>query len=169
MEQPSNPMQQAAAPQPEPQVQPMAATPDPKGKSKNLILIIILVILLAVSGGLGYLYYQERQKASDPLAAATEEAQALKEKVGVHILLPSDEDPAIATIIDISKLKEQNPDFYANAENGDKLLVYSNKAILYDPDGDIILNVAPIIRPQGDEGLETTTNDTETTDTETTE
>jgi flagellar basal body-associated protein FliL len=146
MEQPINPMQPNQMAQQHVQ---QTNTPSSGNSSKNMILVLIIVLLLAAIGGLGYLYYTERQKAADPLATANEEAQLLKEKVGELILLP-DEEPAIATIIDINKLKEQNPEFYANAENGDKLLVYSNKAILYDPEGDKILNVAPIIKPSND-------------------
>ena len=58
--------------------------------------------------------------------------------------LPEGETPTVATVSDKEKLKDQQ--FFAAAENGDKVLIYSNarKAILYRPSIDRIIEVAPI-------------------------
>ncbi len=52
-------------------------------------------------------------------------------------------DPTVATIINAESLKSRNP-FYERAENGDHLIVTPTRAVLYDPDKDIILDVIPV-------------------------
>ncbi|PIP65736.1 hypothetical protein COU77_01410 [Candidatus Peregrinibacteria bacterium CG10_big_fil_rev_8_21_14_0_10_49_16] len=64
-------------------------------------------------------------------------------KVSAHFLLPADIQPTVATIIDVEKLREQN-EFYNSAENGNFLLVLPKRAILYDEERDLILDVAPV-------------------------
>jgi hypothetical protein len=78
------------------------------------------------------------------------------------MLLP-DEQPTIATLVDIDALKEENPEFYKNAKNGDLLVIYSEKAILFREDEGKIINVAPVFL----EPTEGTTESTETDDTAT--
>lgn len=147
-----------------PSIQPQQGVRTKKKLNGTAILIALLTVLLIISGVLGYLYLQEKKKTDNPVEAATEETERLKEAVSRHMLLP-DGDPAIATIIDIEKLKGQNPDFYAKAENGDRLLVFKNKAVLYDPDKDLILNVAPIVNPNL-EGDSQVAGESDTADTE---
>jgi len=83
----------------------------------------------------------EQQKAA---AAAQLEITTLIERVGKLIKLPTGEEPTVATVSDPAKLKDQV--FFANAQVGDKVLIYTKarKAYLYDPEGDILLEVAPI-------------------------
>ena len=54
------------------------------------------------------------------------------------------EVPTVATVSDVSKLKNQA--FFANAKNGDKVLIYQNakKAILYRPSSNKIVEFGPI-------------------------
>lgn len=65
--------------------------------------------------------------------------------VGALMVLPVDEAPTIFNVSDSSALKQQQ-NFFANAENGDVLIVYpkSTKAIIYSPSRNIIVNVGPI-------------------------
>ncbi len=72
------------------------------------------------------------------------EINTLIERVGKLIVLPQGEEPTVATVSDPEKLKDQV--FFANAKVGDKVLIYTKarKAYLYDPEGDILLEVAPI-------------------------
>jgi hypothetical protein len=70
--------------------------------------------------------------------------------VKAHIVIPDEPEPTVATIVDIDVLRTQNA-FYNKAENGDHLIVTTERAILYDPDRDVILDVVPVqIRPPTD-------------------
>ncbi len=59
-------------------------------------------------------------------------------------MLPQDEQPTIATVTDLAKLQGQP--FFANAQVGDKVLIYSRagKVILYRPGENKIIELAPI-------------------------
>ncbi len=63
--------------------------------------------------------------------------------VARHIVLPTGEDPALATITDASKL--QTP-FLKQAHNGDKLLIYekSGLVVIYRPSIDRIIGTGPV-------------------------
>ena len=54
------------------------------------------------------------------------------------------EDPTVATVVDPERLRDQP--FFANAKQGDKVLIYTNakKAILYSPESNKIIEVAPV-------------------------
>ena len=59
------------------------------------------------------------------------------------MVLPS-EEPTIATVSNIEALRSQP--FFANAKNGDRVLIYVNarKAVLYDPVNNKIVEATPI-------------------------
>ncbi len=101
----------------------------------------ILALVAAVSAA-GYFYWQYRA-ASDKAEAAKREVAATVKSVSALMLVP-DEVPTLATVSDKSKLSDQ--DFFRNAENGDKVLIYTQakKAILYRPSANKIVDVAPI-------------------------
>jgi Flp pilus assembly protein CpaB len=111
----------------------------------NLILIIVTAASLVTAG---YFYTEVgRIKANPQAELASVAASELKEvvaKVGRLVVLPTDEEPTLATVADPEKLKDQP--FFANAKAGDKVLVYNQaqKAILYDPVQDKIIEIAPI-------------------------
>ncbi len=134
-----------------------------KPKSAGIWSVLSLVFLLAALA-LGFLYFKqssEYKKLKADLAATneqlksssqssstssplSEENQALLKAVGRLLILPTDEQPTIATVADLSKLKGQA--FFANAKLGDKVLIYTNakKAILYRPSEDKIIELAPL-------------------------
>jgi uncharacterized protein YneF (UPF0154 family) len=114
----------------------------------HYVLFIILFLAAVAAGGAGYYYYQKytaaQQLLSNPNLAVERETNDLVMQVGRLMVLPGDETPAVATVTDAEKLKEQ--EFFKNAENGYKVLIYTNakKAILYDPVRNIIVNVSPV-------------------------
>src|SRR5258708_38465356 len=120
----------------------------------NKLLPVLIILTLIGLGSAGYFYfkYQKSQHElqlakTDPSTlqkAAQAEVKNLLAEVGKLIELPSGEDPTVATITDISKLKDQP--FFAHAKNGDKVLIYTNakKAILYDPNAHKVIDVAPV-------------------------
>jgi hypothetical protein len=81
---------------------------------------------------------------ADPNAEVKEQNRQLVDKVGQLIVLPTDEQPTIATVSDLDKLKGQP--FFAHAELGDKVFIYSGakKAILYRPSTNKIIELAPL-------------------------
>ncbi len=120
------------------------ATDEPtkkKGKFKrNLILFVVLLILILG----GYLYITKGMTANN-IEKVNKENLKLVQRVGELMILPQGEDPAIYNIDNPDVLKKEQA-FFANAEKGDKLLLYpkNSKAIIYNPTRNIIVNVGPI-------------------------
>lgn len=84
---------------------------------------------------------EQLQTGNNPESIA--QAKSIIDKVRKHIDIPTDVEPTVATIVDVNALKSRN-DFYKNAKNGDNLIVTPTRAILYDPDKDMILDVVPV-------------------------
>ena len=114
---------------------------------RNLLLGIGLLILVLTPSYYFYSKYQQLKKTQTDSSLAEKESQDLIIKVDKLILLPKGETPTIATVSDIEKLKKQI--FFANAVNGDKVLIYpkAKKAILYDPFLNKIIEVGPLTLP----------------------
>ncbi len=116
---------------------------------KSLAIVgVIIVILLMLASLPAYYFYNQyqsaQQRAKDPTIAAEEQVKSVTTAVGKLLLLPTGEAPTLATVSDKSKLVGQQ--FFANAQNGDKVLIYTNakKAILYRPSSNKIIEVGPI-------------------------
>lgn len=120
----------------------------------NFILFIAIIVVIA----LFVRAEMERRAAEAQLQEKAAELQQLKEtaersgqqvadqvleKLRRHIVLPGDPAPTVATIVDIEQLKQAN-DFYSPAKNGDHLIITQDRAILYDPDRDLILDIVPV-------------------------
>jgi len=128
-------------------------------KSSRSTSIIVLIVVVAALAASAYFYNQyrvEQKKAAELLgkipntADSAKEAALLTESVGKLFELPSGEAPTVATVSDVGKLKNQP--FFASAQNGDKVLIYSNakKAILYRPGTNKIIEVGPVnLAPTG--------------------
>jgi hypothetical protein len=115
--------------------------------NKSLWIILVIVALIITSLPAYYYYNQYKQTQAllqNPKASANVEAKDLIDKVGKLIELPKGETPTIATVSDITKLVGQP--FFANAKNGDKVLIFTQakEAILYRESIDKIIQVAPI-------------------------
>jgi len=108
-------------------------------------LYILIVLILAGTTGFFYWKYRESQDLlNNPTQASEQEAAELTAKVGLLMDLPKDEKPTIISVVDKDKVKTQP--FFTNAENGDKVLVYTvaKKAILYRPLSGKIIEVGPV-------------------------
>jgi hypothetical protein len=106
---------------------------------KNLIYTILSSIVIIIAAV--YFITLYRINRADPNAAIQRETNSLTLKIGRFMELPKGEVPTLATVTDKQKLKGQ--DFFANAKNGDKLLIYqkAKKAILYRPSTEKIIDV----------------------------
>lgn len=122
--------------------------------SKKL-LTLVLVLGLAV---LAFINYQKRVQLASELKKLSvqmeqlqtgnspenvAQAKAIVEKVKKHMTIDGSIEPTVATIVDVNALKSRN-EFYKNAKNGDFLIVTPTRAILYNPDTDMILDVVPV-------------------------
>lgn len=89
-------------------------------------------------------YQKVQQRLNNPTQAAKKDAAETIAAVGRLMLLPANEEPTVMQVTDVSKLKDQP--FFANALNGDKVLIYakSKKAILYRLTTNKIIDVAPV-------------------------
>ncbi len=116
------------------------AAEKPKMPKGLVMKISIGVVVLAVLAG-GYYFYMSSQS---PEARVAAETQSAVEKIGRLIALPENEAPTLATVTDPAQLKDQP--FFAKAEVGFQVLLYpvSQKAFLYDPKKDIIVEVATL-------------------------
>lgn len=119
-----------------------------KRLNKPLVLVGVVSACAIAAMSVAVYFYVQYQAAQDriqnPTAAAQQEAHQLVAAVGKLMMLPTDEDPTIASVTDRDQL--QNQPFFANAVNGDKVLIYlkSKKAVLYRPDINKIIEVAPV-------------------------
>ncbi|MEK7622053.1 MAG: hypothetical protein AAB415_02645 [Patescibacteria group bacterium] len=108
------------------------------------IIIILSTITITSLVVTGYFYTELERLRTNPQILANNELQDIVVKVGQLIVLPDNEQPTLMTIADPEQLRDQP--FFARAKTGDKVLVYNQaaKAILYDPVGNKIVEVAPI-------------------------
>lgn len=114
-----------------------------KFNKKFILLFVFLVFFIAVTGLAVYFYNQYNSMKNNPDSLVKQEVAQLTQKIGQFMELPK-EEPSVATITDKNKLKDQL--FFANSENGDKLLIFTKagEAILYRPSTNKIITVAPI-------------------------
>jgi len=122
------------------------------------LLVKFLPFLIAIAIGAAGIYYIATNKPellglSKGQEAVQAEIDMLIAEVGKLIALPQDERPTIATVTEVDKIKDQP--FFANAQNGDKVLIYTNakKAILYRPSEKKIIEVGAVnIQQEPQEG-----------------
>lgn len=121
-------------------------------RNKTILTLLTMMVILALAGA-GYMYFQYQKTAQELKKVKTQTAsQSPKEdevkkivaEVAKLARLPQNETPSIATITDVSKLKDQP--FFKDAKNGDILLVFNNsgKAVLYDPKDKKIVDVTTL-------------------------
>ena len=110
-------------------------------RGSTVLLVFALIALLAV---VAFMTFQIVSLRSNPAFQGQAELDKVVSKVGRLVVLPENEIPTLATVTDPEKLKDQP--FFANAEEGFKVLLFSQsrKAILYDPKSDKVVEIAPI-------------------------
>lgn len=120
------------------------------GKTLSVLVILALIVLVVV---LDMRRRQAEQKVmelsmqNDQLAGNEaqnrEAAKQVVEKVRKLYSIPQGVEPTVATIVDVQQLRARNP-FYNKAKNGDHLVVTQDRAILYDPVANKIIDVVPV-------------------------
>lgn len=104
-----------------------------------LVKISFFVILLLAVGSAGYFYYQYQAISKKGVS----EVKQLVETISQFMELP-EETPTLATVTDKTRLEKQL--FFQKAQNGDKVLIFpqAQKAILYRPSTQKIIEVASV-------------------------
>lgn len=97
----------------------------------SFALAIVLIVALLV-------FINNRNKPAN-----LNDINVIMSRVSLLYLMPTDEEPALATVTDSSKLTSS---FANKVQNGDKILFYekNNKAIVYRPSINKIVTVEPI-------------------------
>jgi hypothetical protein len=115
--------------------------------SKSKLIIIFAVLFVALAAVPSVYFYNKYQALSKQVSGGSQpdDVKALIAKVSRHVLLPEGEIPTVLTVTD--KEKSTSKQFFANAKNGDKVLVYmiAKKAFLYDTVADRILEIGPVL------------------------
>lgn len=111
----------------------------------KLFLFFFLFLIMLGSVGTAVFFYMNYQKLKkNPELISQQEVKSVSQAIGQFMELPTDEEPTLATVTDQEKLKDQ--DFFKKAQNGDKVLIYTKaqKAILYRPSTNKIIEFAPL-------------------------
>ena len=106
--------------------------------------MILAAIVIVAFGSTYYFYGEYSALKNNSDKQVQEETAKIIAQVGTLIVLPEGEMPTMATVADPEKLKDQP--FFAKAKKGDRVLIYAKakKAILYNPESNKIVEVAPI-------------------------
>jgi hypothetical protein len=114
------------------------------------VLIILVVVMAAV---IGYLLWDKSQDDDANTANTSEVGSSVDGEVSGEmvdrirdVLIVDDGEPTVYSVVDRQKLLDQNPTFYKAVAVGDKLVVFSDTAVIYRPEMNKIINFAPIKR-----------------------
>ena len=131
------------------------------GKAIGALFIIVLLVLVIVldmrrrqaETKLMELSMKYEQQSGNQ-AQNREAAKQIVEKVRRLYEIPTGVEPTVATIVDVNQLRARNA-FYNKAKNGDHLIVTNDRAILYDPATNKIIDVVPVqIQPAAQAGAQ---------------
>jgi hypothetical protein len=100
-------------------------------RNSRLIITVLVLIILALTGVCAYLFLHYRSANTGQTQA--EQTTALIDWLKQTVSLPANEQPSVATVLDRTKLGDQQ--LAVEARNGDTLLVYAKakRVILYRP------------------------------------
>jgi hypothetical protein len=114
-----------------------------KRPNTKIIIIVAAAIFVVLAAVAGFFAWQFFSLKSSPNKENDETIAKITGEVGNIYMLPS-EKPTVAQVQDKEKLKDQA--FFAKAENGDYILIYSEAklALLYRQKDRKLVNVGPI-------------------------
>ncbi len=108
---------------------------------------IVLVVLVGVGG-----WWVVNLQSQDDLAAISEnpgakltesQVDAVVARLGKFLVVPADERPSVVVLKDVESLAQQQA-FYKDAKDGDILVVYSSRAIIYDAIANKLVSVSQV-------------------------
>jgi hypothetical protein len=126
--------------------------------AKSNLLLPVLLLLAVAAFGLSFWGYQQTKSQLSALTNPDQktelnqqQTEALLAKVSKLAVLPNEKNPVVATINDVEALSATQ-DFYKDANNGDRLIIFghSRTAIIYDEAHHKIVNIGPIFYTDAD-------------------
>lgn len=123
---------------------------DLRKKRSRLPLVLggmVVVTILALAGYFLIRYRRAQALLANPQEAAKVEVANTVKKLSALVELPSGEEPTVATVTDVEKLRDKP--FFARAQDGDRVVVYTNakRAILFRPSTGKIIEMSSLIMP----------------------
>jgi len=116
---------------------------------KNKFQLLILLAIIILAGWTGWTSWQNKKIKQSQEVIIDQNQYLLSDilsKVKQHVELP-DDMPLMAVIDNASALKSDQA-FYAEAQNDDILLIFTDKAIIYRPDADLVVNIGQVVFAQ---------------------
>jgi len=110
------------------------------GNTKKYAVITFIIMLSLISSFLFFQYINLTSKENNTEQDNTTDIVA---KVRGIAILPN-EEPTIATVEDVESLRKESPSVYAQAENGDKILIFSDKIYIYRESEDKIVTIVSL-------------------------
>jgi len=109
-----------------------------KNHSRKLFIIVAVVLLLLTIVVLSYIVITKLSHGK------LDDVKYVTKLVANHVVLPSDETPALITVTNPTKLTTS---FLKKTKQGDKVLVYQihKRAIIYRPSIDKIIDIGPVM------------------------
>ncbi|MDP3793433.1 MAG: hypothetical protein Q8R07_01635, partial [Candidatus Uhrbacteria bacterium] len=114
----------------------MPSTTLSRPSTRTIIIAVVAIVFVALFAS--YFFRSSPSKTVSE-SAQSEDVQSLVNQVARHTVVKQGELPAVAIVADVPFLQSQNPIFYKDVQQGDRLLVWSDRAILYSPSRDLIL------------------------------
>jgi hypothetical protein len=121
-------------------------------RMKYALIVLVGIGLIASFGFLVYRHYklQREYAVTKPVSSQaslgidTDEAKRVIDEVRALVVVPTGEEPTVARITDVNRLSGQQ--FFAQAQNGDHVLVYQNakRAILFRESENKIVEVTTV-------------------------
>ena len=105
---------------------------------QRAVVIGLTILAIAAITAAAFVLLHKKQQAD------LNNVGIIKSKVSKLFLLPTDEEPALATVTNSKKLSSS---FAGKVENGDKILIYqtNKRAVVYRPGIDKIIDVQAVV------------------------
>ena len=119
----------------------------PKWLKAILCLLLVVLVLIGIYAALanaGYIKALQLAWQIQQQNALNQEDKAILGQLSKILLLPETATPTMAVITDVATLQKQQPGFFANAKNGDHLIIYPDMAIIFDAQANKIIKVGAV-------------------------
>jgi len=115
---------------------------------RNILIVLFVVFvgfgIYAALDNAGYVKALKLALQIQKQTALSKEDKAVLNQLKKIMVLPEDINPTMAVITDVEALKKQQPGFFADVKNGDRLIIYPTQAIVFDAAANKIIKVGPI-------------------------